>query len=55
MLRSFIKAVDFKLSIDPTLFYVFDKAVRLGYRTHIWSLVGSTIVAFKKAKRKIGE
>lgn len=53
ILDSFIKAVEFKLSIDPVLFYVFDKTVRFGYKTHILSVVGHTIVALKKLTGKI--
>jgi hypothetical protein len=53
VLSSFIKAVNFKLSIDPTLFYVFDKVIRLGYKTKILNITGYTIIMFKKLKRSL--
>jgi hypothetical protein len=46
---SFIRATEFKLSIDPVTFYLFDKAVRLGYKTHLLSATGKVIVGIKVA------
>lgn len=49
LVDSFIKAVDFKLGIDPVQFYVFDKLVRFGYKTHMLGLVGRGITSAKRA------
>lgn len=47
ILTSFIRATDFKLSIDPFTFYIFDKTIRFGYKTHLLSATGKAIVSIK--------
>ncbi len=47
ILDSFISATEFKLSADQSTFFMFDKMIRLLYRTHIFSLACKTIVGAK--------
>ena len=48
IMNGFRRATEFKLSIDPLTFYIFDKTIRLGYRTHLLSATGKVIVGFKQ-------
>ena len=48
ILDSFIKVTEFKLSIDPLTFYIFDKTVRFGYKTHLLSVSSKMIVGIKE-------
>jgi hypothetical protein len=48
ILDSFIRALNFKLSIDEYSFYIFDKVIRFGYRTHLLSATGKIIVWVKE-------
>lgn len=43
----FVRATNFKLSIDPALFYLYDKTIRIGYKTHVWSLTTRTIAMLR--------
>lgn len=47
VLKAFIRATEFKLSVDPYTFYLFDRIIRLGYKTHILSTTGKVIVGIK--------
>lgn len=47
IIDSFIKVTEFKLSIDPITFYIFDKTVRLGYKTHVLSATSKLIIGVK--------
>ena len=47
ILDSFMRAVEFKLSVDQFTFFMFDKMVRFFYRTHIVSFAGKAIVGAK--------
>ena len=51
LLESHIAATKFKLEIDPELFYVYDKIIRLGYKTHLLSLTGKVITRMKSVMR----
>jgi hypothetical protein len=44
----FARATDFKLSIDPALFYLYDKTIRIGYKTHVWALTTRTIAMLRR-------
>lgn len=50
-LRDIIKyslnATEFKLSIDPVEFFVFDKVIKFGHKTHILQLAGRGIMLLK--------
>jgi hypothetical protein len=48
ILDSFIKVTEFKLSIDPLTFYIFDKTVRFGYKTHLLSVSSKMTVGIKE-------
>ncbi len=47
IMDSFIGAVDFKLSIDPVTFYLFDRTIKLGYKTHLLRATSKAIVGVK--------
>lgn len=47
VLDGFIKATEFKLNIDPFMFYLFDRMIKLGYKTHILSATSKVIVGVK--------
>ena len=47
-----IRAVDFKLNADPVAFYLFDKIIRLGYKTHLLAAVSKIIVKFKNVEKQ---
>ena len=47
VLKAFIRATEFKLSIDPYTFYLFDRTIKLGYKTHILSAMSKVIVWMK--------
>jgi hypothetical protein len=47
VLKAFIRATEFKLGVDPYTFYLFDKTIRLGYKTHILSATSKVIVGIK--------
>ncbi len=47
VLKAFIRATEFKLSVDPYTFYLFDRAIKLGYKTHILSATSKVIVGIK--------
>ncbi len=47
VLKAFIRATDFKLSVDPYTFYLFDRTIKLGYKTHILSATSKVIVGIK--------
>lgn len=49
VLKSFVKAAEFKLSADPVIFFLFDNVVRLFYRLHLLKLAGSVAVGVKSA------
>jgi hypothetical protein len=53
MIESDIKAVDFKLNADPLAFYLFDRALRIGYKTHLLDATGKIIVTFKNLKNRM--
>ena len=44
ILNGFIRATEFKLSCDPYMFYLFDRVIRLGYKTHLLSATSRVIV-----------
>lgn len=44
---SFLKATQFKLNMDPTEFYVFDKFLRIGFKTHMLQLAGRVTVKLR--------
>jgi len=54
IIKGDIRAVDFKLNADPVAFYLFDKAIRIGYKTHLLEVTGKTIVMFKNLEKHIG-
>lgn len=47
VLQSFLKATEFKLSADPSTFFIFDRLVRFCYRTHLLGFAGKAIVGAK--------
>ena len=47
VLKAFIRATEFKLSVDSYTFYLFDKTIKLGYKTHIISTTSKVIVFIK--------
>jgi len=47
-----IRAVDFKLNADPVAFYLFDKAIRIGYKTHLLEVASKIIVKFKNVEKQ---
>jgi hypothetical protein len=47
VLKAFIRATDFKLSVDPYTFYLFDRTIKLGYKTHLLSATSKVIVGIK--------
>jgi len=50
IIKGDIRAVDFKLNADPVTFYLFDKAIRIGYKTHLLEVAGKIIVMSKFRK-----
>jgi len=54
IIKSGIRAVDFKLNADPVAFYLFDKAIRIGYKTHLLEVTGKIIVMFKNLEKRMG-
>lgn len=50
IIDSFIRALNFKLSIDEYSFYIFDRVIRLGYRTHLLSAIGKVIVSLRELR-----
>ena len=47
VLRAFTRATEFKLSVDSYTFYLFDRTIKLGYKTHILSATSKVIVGIK--------
>jgi len=47
-----IRAVDFKLNADPVAFYLFDKAIRIGYKTHLLEVASKIIVKLKNVEKQ---
>jgi hypothetical protein len=47
ILGSFIRATEFKLSIDPFSFYIFDRIIRIGYKTKALSAASRMIITAK--------
>ena len=47
IINSFIRVIEFKLSTDPLTFYLFDRTIRIGYKTHVLSATSKTIVTIK--------
>lgn len=47
IIDSFIKATEFKLNISPLTFYLFDKTIRFGYKTHMLSITSKVITGLK--------
>jgi len=47
-----IRAVDFKLKADPVAFYLFDKVIRIGYKTHLLAAASKIIAKFKNVERQ---
>jgi len=54
IIKSGIRAVDFKLNADPVAFYLFDKAIRIGYKTHLLEVTGKIIVMSKNFRKAHG-
>ncbi len=52
IVESFIRATDFKLSIDPLTFYLFDKTIRIGHSTHLLGATSRAIVLIKGIGRR---
>ncbi len=48
IIEDFIKALDFKLSVDDYTFYLLRKIINFGYRTHLLTATGNVIVFFKE-------
>lgn len=44
-----IRAVNFKLSIDTRMFYLFDKVIRTGHKVHLLGFTGKAIVTLRSA------
>ena len=47
VLEAFIRATEFKLSIDTYSFYLFDMTIKLGYKTHMLSVASKIIIGVK--------
>jgi hypothetical protein len=47
VVASFIRATEFKLSVDKYTFYIFDKTIKWGYKTHLLSATSKIIVGIK--------
>lgn len=47
ILGSYLKATEFKLSVDPPTFFLFDKMIRFFYATHLLGFAGKAIVGAK--------
>ncbi len=47
ILKAFTRATEFKLSVDPYAFYLFDRTLKLGFKTHILSTTSKAIVGIK--------
>jgi len=54
IIKGDIRAVDFKLNADPVAFYLFDKAIRIGYKTHLLEVAGKIIVMSKNLENRMG-
>jgi len=54
IIKGDIRAVDFKLNADPLAFYLFDKAIRIGYKTHLLEVTGKIIVMSKNLENRMG-
>jgi hypothetical protein len=54
IIKGDIRAVDFKLNADPVAFYLFDKIIRLGYKTHLLEVTSKIIVRFKNLENRMG-
>lgn len=48
IIADFIKALDFKLSVDDYTFYLLQKVINFSYRTHLLTATGNVIIFFKK-------
>ncbi len=48
IIKSFIKALDFKLSVDEYTFFLLKKIINFGYRTHLLTATGNIIIFFKE-------
>jgi len=49
VLKSFVKAAEFKLNADPVTFFLFDNVIRLFYRLHLLKLAESVAAGVKNA------
>ena len=47
-----LRALNFKLNADPVAFYLFDKIIRLGYKTHLLAAASKIIVKFKNVEKQ---
>ena len=47
ILDSFVRATEFKLNAEPYTFFMFDRAIRFFYRTHLLGLAGKAITGAK--------
>ena len=54
IIKGDIRALDFKLNADPVAFYLFDKAIRIGYKTHLLEVAGKIIVMSKNLENRMG-
>jgi len=54
IIKGGIRAADFKLNADPVAFYLFDKAIRIGYKTHLLEVTGKIIVMSKNLENRMG-
>ncbi|MEM3781680.1 MAG: hypothetical protein QXT43_01815 [Candidatus Micrarchaeaceae archaeon] len=50
IIDSFVRALNFKLSIDEYSFYIFDRVIKFGYRTHLLSATGKVIVGLRELR-----
>jgi len=48
-----LRALNFKLNADPVAFYLFDKIIRLGYKTHLLEVTSKIIVMFKNLENRM--
>ena len=48
VLKAFIRATEFKLNVDPYTFYLFDKTIKLGYKTRLLSITSKVVVGIKR-------
>ncbi len=53
ILKSFIRAADFKSSIDPIEFYMYGEIIGIGYKTHLWQIFVKSLVTLKYARQSL--